>query len=171
MPDKPLAVIRAEETALEVPSPINSYQYGAGQTVEAENQLLSYWRLILARKWIVIGAFLLVFTFVAFATYRLAPRYTASASIVTNQLPSGFLPQNGFAAQDMRVQEATLNIQTQMDLLTSRVMAERVVKRMNLVQRSDVGTPLPASANEQQIESRRKSLINYVNGGLSVRPR
>src|SRR5215471_11093365 len=98
MPDKPLAIIKAEETALETHSSSPGYQYGPNTIVESENQLLSYWRLILARKWIVIGAFLLVFTFVAFATYRLAPRYTASASIVTNQLPSGFLPQNGFAA-------------------------------------------------------------------------
>src|SRR5581483_11571425 len=171
MPDKPLAIIRAEESALEVPSPINSYQYGAGTNVETENQLLAYWRLIMARKWIVVGAFALVFTFVAVATYRLTPRYTATASIVTNLPSSAYLPQAGYGVQDLRVQEVTSNIQTQMDILSSRAMAERVVKKMNLVQRPEVGGPLPPSATEEQIEARRKGLIGFVSGGLSVKPR
>ena len=102
MPDKPLAIVRAEENAIEMPSASTNYHYGVGPGVAAENQILSYWRMIVAKKWIVIGAFLLVFTFVAVATYRLTPRYTASASIVTNQPQSNFLPTNGFAAQDVR---------------------------------------------------------------------
>ena len=171
MPDKPLAIVKAEENALETHSSSPGYQYGPNTVVESENQLLSYWRLILAKKWIVIGAFLLVFLFVAVATYRLAPRYTASASIVTNNAQSAFSPAGSFTAQDLRAQDLLFNIQTQMDLLTSRQMAERVVDKMDLVHSSLLGPPLPPTASEQEVAARKRGLIGMVAGGLQAKPR
>ena len=63
------------------------------------------------------------------------------------------------------------NIQTQMDLLTSRQMAERVVDKMDLVHRSVIGSALPPSATEQEVAARKKSLVGFVAGGLTVKPR
>jgi len=171
MPDKPLAIVKAEEHALETHSSSPGYQYGPNTIVESENQLLTYWRLILAKKWIVIGAFLLVFLFVAIATYRLTPRYTASASIVTNNATSAFAPTGSYTAQDLRVQDMLFNIQTQLDLLTSRQMAETVVDKMDLIHSPLVGIPLSPTASEQEVAARKRGLVGMVAGGLQAKPR
>jgi capsular exopolysaccharide synthesis family protein len=113
----------------------------------------------------------LVFLFVAVATYRLTPRYTAVASIVTNNAQSAFAQNGSYAAQEMRAQDLLFNIQTQMDLLTSRQMAESVVDKMDLIHSSLVGAPLPPTASEQEVAARKRGLIGMVAGGLVAKPR
>jgi len=74
--------VRAEESALYTYSP---FAVPIWTELSSSRYSLDLLAADLAKKWLVIGAFLRYFIFCRNLTYRLTPRFTtASSSIVTN---------------------------------------------------------------------------------------
>jgi len=104
-----------------------------------EIDVLEYWHVILKRKWILVtfGVVLLVFTAVfSLTSTRL---YQATATIMIEEQSSGMLNIQDMLASGGYYQQDYLgtNFNTQLRLLTSRSLAERVAKKMNFPARPE----------------------------------
>lgn len=123
-----------------------------------EIDLLEYWRIILKRKWILITFTALLVTFVGIFSYTATPMYRATASIMIEE-PS----QGAFNLQEVLGRTYTYDymgtyFNTQLRLLQSRSLAERVAKKMNLASRPEL----------QSRRAPRPNLISYVKRIVSL---
>ncbi|MCD6193936.1 MAG: polysaccharide biosynthesis tyrosine autokinase [Candidatus Aminicenantes bacterium] len=99
---------------------------------EDEVDLLDYWRVIVRHKWIIVACVGLLVLFVGIFTFTATPKYKAKATLLIEEEGSKILSiedQLGYRAQvtDLRF------FNTQIRLLRSKSLAERVVRKMNLV--------------------------------------
>lgn len=150
---------------------------------EDEIDLLGYWRVLVKRRWIVIGALALVATAALVLTLLATPIYRSSATLQIERDSikvvdvEGLMPMESSWDNDF--------YQTQYELLQSRTLAERVASQMGLatnalVERWSKPTPLQgllaalrpadeaAAADAGPPEDR--DFAGVVMGGLSVEP-
>ncbi|TET66882.1 MAG: hypothetical protein E3J56_13710, partial [Candidatus Aminicenantes bacterium] len=100
--------------------------------------LLEYWRVIVKRKWVIItfaGALIL---FVGIFSFLATPIYKAKASLLIEEESSKILSiEDEFGYQRRAVDLRFYN--TQLKLLKSKSLAERVARKMNLLSRPEFG--------------------------------
>lgn len=154
-----------------------------GEPAEKEIDLLEYWRIILKRKWTVLGAFAIVLLTGLMATLLTTPIFRATAVVQIERQSMRVVNVPGVdpveAPYDREFYE------TQFQLLQSRSMAEKVVagldpddpvfavmgaptpwrKLVDMV----MGRP-PATQNSQDSKAKRAQLVGLVRGGLSIEP-
>ena len=100
---------------------------------ENENQvsgatLTDYLRILYKGRWIILFSFLATFLLTVFYTFTQKPVYESSTTIIIDQsgaMQSAFFDFNTFSNQNT-------HITNQIEILKSRTLAERVVKRMEL---------------------------------------
>lgn len=109
------------------------------QNVKREIDLIDIWRIALKKKWVIIS---IIAAFAAIAgIYSLTktPVYRADTTVMIEEPSSGMLnlqdlfDKNGYINQNFGTY-----FKTQLRLLTSRSLAERVVSRMDLVSRPEL---------------------------------
>jgi capsular exopolysaccharide synthesis family protein len=150
---------------------------------EDEIDLLGYWRVLVKRRWIVIGALALVAAAALVLTLLATPIFRSSATLQIERDSikvvdvEGLMPMESSWDNDF--------YQTQYELLQSRTLAERVASQMGLatnalVERWSKPTPLQgllaalrpadeaAAADAGPPEDR--DFAGVVMGGLSVEP-
>jgi capsular exopolysaccharide synthesis family protein len=150
---------------------------------EDEIDLLGYWRVLVKRRWIVIGALALVAAAALVLTLLATPIFRSSATLQIERDSikvvdvEGLMPMESSWDNDF--------YQTQYELLQSRTLAERVASQMGLatnalVERWSKPTPLQgllaalrpadeaAAAAAGPPEDR--DFAGVVMGGLSVEP-
>jgi len=104
-----------------------------------EIDLLDYWRVIVRRKWVGItfaGAIILVtaiFSFVA------TPQYKATATLLIEEESSRILTIDEATGYEPRVVQDLRAYNTQLRLLKSKSLAERVARKLNLLSRPEFG--------------------------------
>ena len=105
-----------------------------------EIDLFDIWRIALKRKWIIISAVLIVLIITAVHLFTRVPLYKATATIIIENPSSNMLDINeAYASSPYYQYDFTgTYFNTQLRLLTSRSMAERVARRMSLSDRPEL---------------------------------
>jgi len=124
--------IAGSNSRAELHYPIPSEAHYSLQEPEYNFQvhLLDYWKVMFKRWWIVLGTLLAFVAVSSFLTWRQTPIYRASLKLqIDNEEPS-ILPFKDAAAISYVTTEEFLK--TQFEALTSRTLATRVVRAMDL---------------------------------------
>jgi succinoglycan biosynthesis transport protein ExoP len=126
-----------------------------------EIDLLEYWRIIQKRKGLLVAFVVVILAFTAVHSFTAIRLYKATATIMIDDPNASILNiqdilnSNGY----MRSDYLGTYFNTQLKLLTSRSLAERVAKKMNF----------PARPEFQAISRRRPSLFLRVKNIIMLR--
>ncbi len=105
---------------------------------EREVDLLEYWRIIIKRKWAVVSFAGALILFVGIFSFLATPIYKAKASLLIEEESSKILSiEDEFGYQRRAVDLRFYN--TQINLLKSKSLTERVARKMNLLSRPEFG--------------------------------
>ena len=108
--------------------------------------LVQYWRIALYYKWSILGIALIGALFGALSALRAVPAYQADARLLVRFNQPNVSGFQQFDASPMY----WMFYETQVDILRSRSIAERVVDRLDLVRGAQVA---PAAAPQSEAES------------------
>lgn len=140
-----------------------------------DSPLGEYLRILVKRKWIVLACLVTIFAVVAVASLKMTPVYEANGSIAINK-PDTTLNFKDSASFSLDYYDPT-EIETEVKILQSDLLALQVIKELNLDQRPDFGgktTPaLPSSldlAPDPLLadSARTSSLLGGFRGSLRV---
>ena len=151
-----------------------------------EIDLLSYWRILVKRRWTVLGALGIVLVATLVGTLLMTPIYRATTSLQIERDTikvvdvEGVSPVEGGAGADF--------YQTQYELLKSRALAQRVASQLALAEGETLERLSPPSpwtalrglfsgggdeADEQteaELASRDTAATNFIMRGLTIEP-
>jgi len=113
---------------------VNPEEY---EQAETGRHLLDYLHVVLRRKWMVISFFLITVTTVLIGTYLVTPIYRATVTLkLESQNPVAML----FKDQPVLFQQGGgEDIETQLRILKSKMLARRVIRAMGLDKLKDFG--------------------------------
>ena len=163
-------------TIREVP-PAGSFEFGPPLQPwlpSQESALREYFRVLIKRKWIVIGCLVTIFSLVAIASFKMTPIYEAVGRIAINKPDSNLVnfkdSQNGGADYS-----DPTDMDTEVTILQSDLLALQVIKALNLDKLPEYGGK-PSSGpvdnlapDPLQADSARTSgLLGGFKGGLRV---
>ena len=155
-----------------------------GKTDRKEIDLLEYGRIVLKRKWVLVTTAAVLVALAAVLSFTKVPLYRATATLLIDEPGSSLLN-----IQDImnyggyyRTDYLGTYFNTQLRLITSRSLAERVARKMDLA-----GRPEMRSGQGARSEARRKKASTgedgtggpplaqaayafVVLGGLSIQP-
>jgi len=159
----------------------------AAAETQDELDLISYWRILVKRKWVVFGTVVTIISIVALGTLLTTPIYRATSTLQIERDTIQVVKVEG-----MQQSEADWDgdfYQTQYELLRSRALAERVASQLNLAQtgemdRLKVTSPWQKLAGMFQSEpdpedapsvvrdsaERKLALARSIQGGLVIEP-
>jgi succinoglycan biosynthesis transport protein ExoP len=140
-----------------------------------DSVLREYLRVLIKRKWVVIISLAVIFSAVAIATLRSTPIYEAGGSIAINKMDSPLLNFRDSANGGMDYYDPT-DLDTEVSILRSDLLALQVIKQLNLDKRPEFGgggtasTPsLGLTTDALQPDSARTSaLLGAFKGSLQV---
>jgi len=131
------------------------------QTKEKQIDLLEYWQTIMKRKWIVVAFTTVVLLIAGVSAFTKRPLYMARAKILIGSQESEMFNireiTSDYVYRGYDHMHQYLN--TQLQVLTSRSLGERVAKKMNLVARPEF----------QALGKRRKNPLQGVKNIISFR--
>lgn len=99
------------------------------RAIKPEAHLSDYWEVLKRRKWIVISFFIIIVGVVAVVSFILTPQFKASTQIFLGEQPT---LQDPLGDSSLRLPERNLYYQTQINLLSSRTLARRVIDELQL---------------------------------------
>lgn len=127
------------------------------------------------KRWFIVSITLLVTLMVAFYLSLLKPSYTASATLQIG----GSQAKNALSIKDAfkGIDSSREQIETQYELLRSRKLAERVVKRFNLTQHPEFSSskynqkfPWLTGANKPRPKPSFDDVVGHLQSKLSISP-
>ncbi len=141
-----------------------------------ESTLGEYLRILVKRKWVVISCLVTIFSVVAVASLKMTPVYEASGSIAINK-PDSTLNFKDSAAFSIDYYDPT-ELDTEVKILQSDLLALQVIRELNLDRRPDYGAPATPPALQSSIDlapdplqvnsSRASAALGSFKGGLRV---
>ncbi|KFN45092.1 GumC family protein [Arenimonas oryziterrae] len=152
-----------------------------------EIDLLSYWRILVKRKWTVLGAMGIVLVSTLVATLLMTPIYRASATLQIDRDTIQVVQVEGMGAVEGGAGDRDF-YQTQYELLKSRALAERVATQLGLTAPGALEKLTPPSpwrrltgifsSNDEPSQgeadeasaTRRRQAISAFAEGLSIEP-
>src|SRR2546422_5734247 len=140
-----------------------------------DSVLREYLRVLIKRKWVVIGSVAIIFGVVAIATLRSTRIYDAAGSISIGKVDPMMLnlKESGNGAVDYY---DSTDLETEASILRSDLLALQVIKQLNLDKRPEFGgsgetptTSLGLTTDELQPDSDRTSgFLGAFKGNLRV---
>ncbi len=126
-----------------------------------EIDLFDIWRIALKRKWIIVSAVLIVLIITAIHLFTRVPLYKATATIIIENPSSNMLDINeAYPSSPYYQYDFTgTYFNTQLRLLTSRSMAERVARRMSLSDRPEL----------QAVQEHRKNIFQTFKDFVTLK--
>ncbi len=126
-----------------------------------EIDLLEYWGIVLKRKWVLITFTLVIVVFTAVYSFTTTPLYKATATILIDEPGSSLLNIQDVLNSGAYYRPDYMGIyfNTQLRLLTSRSLADRVAKKMNLGARPEV----------QALQKNRPNVFQSIKNMVSLR--
>jgi polysaccharide biosynthesis transport protein len=171
-------LVRSTSTIREVPA--NPFDFGPpAPPVQAwlppqESALREYFRVLIKRKWTVVGCLAAIFSIVAVASFKMTPIYEAMGRIAINKPDynlTSFKDATG-AAPDYN---DPTDMDTEVTILQSDLLALQVIKTLNLDKMPEFGgkpgsSPADALAPDplQADSVRTTALLGAFKGGLRV---
>ena len=171
-------LVRSASTIREV-APANSFEFGSSTPpVQAwlppqESALREYFRVLIKRKWTVIGCLAAIFSVSAIASFKMTPIYEAAAKIAINKPDSivNFKESNGGGSD----YGDPADMDTEVTILQSDLLALQVIKALNLDKMPEFGGgPGPGTVDAlapdplQSDSARTTALLGAFKGGLRV---
>src|SRR5580704_4796762 len=140
-----------------------------------ESSLGEYIRVLVKRKWTVLACLITIFSVVAIASLKIKPVYEAGGSIAINKPDSGLVNFNNSPSFSLDYYDPT-ELETEVKVLQSDLLALQVVKELALDRRADFGgktSALPSSLDLapdplQADPSRTSGLLSSFRGNLKV---
>ncbi len=102
-----------------------------------------YLRLLLKRKWMMIGCFATIFSVVAIASLKTTPVYEASGTIAVNK-PDTTLNFQNSTTLSLDYFDPT-ELDTEVKILQSDLLAMQVIRELNLDRRPEIANQAPPS--------------------------
>jgi succinoglycan biosynthesis transport protein ExoP len=141
-----------------------------------ESPLGESFRVLVKRKWIVIGCLLTIFSVVTIATLKQTPIYEASGSIAVNK-PDSSLNFKDANAITFDYYDPT-EMETEVKILQSDLLALQVIRELNLDRQPEFGGRAPVSSLPSSLDlapdpleadpSRASSLLSSFKGRLTI---
>src|ERR1700730_4931701 len=103
-----------------------------------ESVLGEYVRVLVKRKWTVLSCLIAIFSVVAIASLKMTPVYEASGSIAINKPDSGLVNFSNSPSFNLESFDPT-ELETEVKILQSDLLALQVVKELSLDRRPDFG--------------------------------
>jgi capsular exopolysaccharide synthesis family protein len=146
-----------------------------GQSDRKEIDLLEYGRVVLKRRWVLVTTAAVLVALAAVWSFTRTPLYRATATLLIDEPGSSMLN-----IQDIlnyggyyRTDYLGTYFNTQLRLLTSRSLAERVARKMNLAGRPEMRSERGSDAGGEGGTGAPLSQAGYasvVQGGLGIQP-
>lgn len=138
----------------------------AGPTDKKEIDLVEYGRVVVKRKWVLVTFAAVLVALAAVLSFTKRPLYRATATLLIDEPGASLLNIQDVlnAGAYYRSDFLGTYFNTQLRLLTSRSLAERVSKRLNAAARPEFRRPRPAAAAGDA------SFAFDILAGLSVAP-
>jgi len=152
-----------------------------GEPEDSGLDLRKLWQVVLKHRWSIIGLTLIVTLVTGLFVYRLVPVYRGTATLQIERSPVQFSPvQDPYAVYA----DYWLYYKTQYGLIKRRAIAERVVKRLGLVQPVIQKKKEPSSFSWKSLlpsdwfpeppppteQERYESLVGQLVAGIDVKP-
>jgi polysaccharide biosynthesis transport protein len=174
-------LVQANSVAIRELQPAAAFDVGRSPRLYSdlppqESAVGEYFRVLVKRKWIVVGCLLTIFTVVAIATLRQVPIYEANGSIAVKK-PDSSLNFKDANAISFDYYDPT-EMETEVKILQSDLLALQVIKELNLDRQPEFGGKSPASALPSSLDlapdpleadpSRTSSLLSSFKGRLTI---
>ena len=119
-----------------------------------EIDLLEYWRIILKRKWVIVTFAGSLIFLVGVMSFLATPQYESTAILWIEEGTTNILSLEEVLGYQSPVFRDTSFFNTQLELLQSRALTERVVKRMDLLSRPEFQS------------GKKRSFISYMKSSV-----
>src|ERR1700733_12063262 len=174
-------LVQANNAAIRELQPTGTFDVGRSPRLYSdlppqESAVGEYLRVLVKRKWIVVGCLLTIFTVVAIATLRQVPIYEATGSIAVKK-PDSSLNFKDANAISFDYYDPT-EMETEVKILQSDLLALQVIKELNLDRQPEFGGKSAASALPSSLDlapdpleadpSRTSSLLSSFKGRLTI---
>jgi polysaccharide biosynthesis transport protein len=143
------------------------------QLAPHESAASEYFRVLIKRKWIVLGCLLTIFSVVLIASLRMTRIYEASGTIAINKPDTSLNFQNS-TTLSLDYFDPT-ELETEVRILQSDLLALQVIRELNLDRRPEfggkslTGSSLEPSADPLQVDPARASaILGGFKGNLRV---
>src|SRR5678815_1815766 len=103
-----------------------------------ESALREYLRVLIKRKWTVIGCLVAIFSVVTIATLKMTPIYRASGSIVINKPDYNLVNFKDSGNMGSEYYDPT-DLDTEVNILQSDLLALQVIRTLNLDKMPEFG--------------------------------
>lgn len=132
------------------------------ETQEQNITLTDYLRILYRGRWLILISFIVVFIATVYYTYTTAPVYEASTTIIIDEnasMQNAIFDFNTFGSQNT-------HISNQIEILRSRTLSERVIKRLEL---SDVRDSLSLFQPDEEGEYKTiRQMVGIIQGSMDV---
>jgi polysaccharide biosynthesis transport protein len=175
------------EGALASPAPARSLDLYSEERRDDPDEidLLAYWRILVKRRWQVLGTLAVVVALALLLTLLMPSIYRASTTLQIDQEAMQVVQVEGINSTPVQSRDF---YQTQYELLASRALAERVAEKLDLPERLETLRPKgwldqvrgllrpdPDAAADEAQEARDqandlRSAAELVRDGLAVEP-
>jgi capsular exopolysaccharide synthesis family protein len=126
---------------------------------KSEIDLLEYWQIVWKRRWIVLSATAVLVALTVFFSLTSTPLYRATATLLLEEPISNRLTiQDLLSGQGVGFAESSSYRNTQLRILQSRTIAERVAKKIDLARRPELRSP----------QDSKQSLLQMIRGLLRM---
>ena len=112
-----------------------------------EIDLLDYWRVIVKRKWLALAFAGSVIFFTAVFSFIARPKYKPTTTLLIEEQTSKILSLEETFGYQPLIREDLRFFNSQLELLKSKSLAERVAEKLNLVSNPEFGLKKDASKN------------------------
>jgi len=172
-------LVPANNTSIRELQPTGTFDLGRPPRLYADlppqdSAIGEYLRVLVKRKWIVVGCLVTIFSVVAIASLKQTPIYEASGSIAVNKPDStlNFKDANAISFDSYDPTE----METEVKILQSDLLALQVIKELNLDQQPGFGGKTPALPSSLDLApdpltadpSRTSSLLSTFKGNLKI---
>src|SRR5215813_1847508 len=140
-----------------------------------DSVLREYLRVLIKRKFVVLSAIVVIFLMILIATLRMVPIYDVAGSIAINKLDPGLITFKDSQGSGDSYDPADLD--TEVRILKSDLLALQVIKQLNLDKRPEFGgtgnvpspNTLPLATDSLQADSARTTaLLGRFKSSLRV---
>ena len=132
---------------------------------ESQVSIQDYIRILYRGRWIILTSFIVVFLITLYVTYTATPVYEALTTVIIKS--DGSMERQIFNMQAFGAQ--TTLIPNQMEILKSRRIAERVVKRLEMSEVRDSLTLF--QPNEEGEFLSMRGMVETIRGNMEVSQR
>jgi succinoglycan biosynthesis transport protein ExoP len=112
-----------------------------------EIDLMDYWQIILRRRWIAIIFASAILIFTGIFTFLATPQYRSTTTILIEEESSKILNIEEALGFQPRFVQDLRSYNTQLKLLKSKSLAERVARKLNLAPRPEVGDEIKSKSS------------------------